>query len=366
LPESRVEISGEGFPSLKKDVALPDHATAIRFVLDHLQQLGVANEISAIGHRVVMGGPHHTLPQPITPDLLQELHALCRIDPPHLPAALKTIEAAQKFRPGILQVACFDTSFHRTMPQVAQTYALPRALVESLGLIRYGFHGLSYEYVLSELRRIDPSAASGKVIIAHLGNGASMAAIREGLSVETTMGFTPAGGLVMSSRPGDLDPGLLVHLITEKALSAAELNDLIYKESGLRGVSDLSSDMQDLISARDHNPQAEQAIVLFCYQARKAIGALAAVLDGVETLIFTGGIGENAALIRARVCENLSYLGLGVDDAKNADHADVISMPQSRVTIRVIKTHEELMIARHTRALLKSNSLIPPPYARNP
>jgi acetate kinase len=317
-----------------------------------VQERKLADSLSAIGHRVVMGGPHHVAPQRVTPELLQELHELTRIDPPHLPAAIKTIEAAQKFRPGIPQIACFDTSFHRAMPKVAQTYALPRALVERLGIIRYGFHGLSYEYILSGLRQIDPRAAEGKVIVAHLGNGASMAAIRRGKSVETTMGFTPAGGLVMSSRPGDLDPGVIAHLLTEKQMSGLELNNLIFKESGLRGISNLSSDMQDLAREKDSNPQAEEAIALFCYQARKSLGALVAVLDGVETIVFTGGIGENSALVRERVCENFSYLGLLLASNKNAAHAGIISTPESRVTVRVMKTNEELMIARHAGRLL--------------
>jgi acetate kinase len=352
LSGGRLEITGEGIKPLKADIDLPDHSTAIHVVFDHLKELGFADGLSAIGHRVVMGGPRHTAPQRVTPKLLQELRELCRIDPPHLPAALKTIEAAREFRPDILQVACFDTSFHRTMPPVAQMVALPRELTERLGIIRYGFHGLSYEYILSELRQIDPGAAEGKVIIAHLGNGASMAALRGGQSVETTMGFTPAGGLVMSSRPGDLDPGVLVHLMTEKRMSGAELNDLIYKDGGLRGVSNLSSDMQDLTREKDRNPHAREAIALFCYQARKFLGALTAVLDGVETLVFTGGIGENSDFVRACICENFSYLGLQVDEAKNASHAEIISTPESRVTVRVIKTNEELMITRHTAKLL--------------
>jgi acetate kinase len=346
LSGGSIEMSGEGLESFREEVELPDHATAIRVVFEHLEKQKLAGDLSAIGHRVVMGGPNHTEPQRVMPELLRELDELCRIDPPHLPAAIKTIEAAQKFRPGILQVACFDTAFHRTMPKVAQTYALPRALVERLGLLRYGFHGLSYEYILSELRRVEPAAAEGKVVIAHLGNGASMTALRGGKSVETTMGFTPAGGLVMSSRPGDLDPGVLVHLITQKQMSGAELNALIYKDSGLLGVSGLSPDMQDLEKSK--NPEAEEAIALFCYEARKFLGAMAAVLDGIETLIFTGGIGENSGLVRGRICEGFSYLGVEIDEAKNRNHAEIISKPESRVTVRVMKTNEELMIARHT------------------
>jgi len=352
LAQGRIKISSAGQAALEENADLPDHAAAIGRVLDEIDKRHLADDLSAIGHRVVMGGPHHTAPQRITPDLLQELHALCRIDPPHLPAALKTIEAAGKFRPGIPQIACFDTAFHRTLPPVAQAYALPRALVERYGLIRYGFHGISYEYIVEELRRIDPAAAEGKLVIAHLGNGASMAAVHRGRSVETTMGFTPSGGLMMGSRPGDLDPGVLMHLLAERRMSGAELNRLIYQESGLLGVSEVSSDMQDLVREQDDNPHAKGAIALFCYQARKSLGALAAVLDGVETVVFTGGIGENSSTVRAGICENLLHLGLRIDPAKNAGQSAVISTAESRVTVRVMKTNEELMIARHSGKFL--------------
>jgi acetate kinase len=335
LSGGRVEIAGEGLAPAKQDIALPDHATAIGVLFDHLEKQAVARDLSAIGHRVVMGGPHHTAPIRVTPELLDELKELTQIDLPHLPAAIHTIEAARKFRPGIPQVACFDTAFHRTMPPVAQSFALPRELVEKFGLIRYGFHGLSYSYIMTELQRIDPAAAQGKVIVAHLGNGASMAAIHEGRSVDTTMGFTPAGGLVMSSRCGDLDPGVLVQLLMQKKMSAADLNDLIYKQSGLLGVSNLSSDMEDLIREKDRNPHAAEAIALFCYQAQKFVGALVSVLNGVETLVFTAGIGEHAALVRAGICANLTFLGLQLDPAKNAAHAGIISTETSRVTVRV-------------------------------
>ena len=356
LPGARIEISGEGLESVDENAEIPEHSTAMQWVVHHLTKRGLLDDLAAVGHRVVMGGPLHTQPQSVTPSLLGELKELRRTDPVHLPAALEIIETAQQLYPGLLQVACFDTSFHRTMPKVAQTVALPSALVEEMGLIRYGFHGLSYEYILSELRRIDPAKAEGKVIIAHLGNGASMAALRNGKSLETTMGFTPAGGLVMSSRPGDLDPGVLVHLMTQKKMSGSEWNDLIYKTSGLRGVSNLSSDMQDLEREKDRNPLAEAAITLFCYQARKFIGAFAAVLDGVDTLVFTGGIGEHSAFVRAGICENLSYLGVHLDEEKNLAAAEIISSADSRVTIRAMKTNEELMIARHTAKILESQT----------
>jgi acetate kinase len=352
LPGSHLEISDGNHPLLKEQVDATDHAVAIHLILTKLQEQAIADELSAIGHRVVMGGPEHTAPQIVTPTLIEELEDLSRIDPPHLPAALKTIAAAQKFRPGIPQIACFDTAFHRTMPKIAQLYSFPRELSERFGIIRYGFHGLSYEYIHSELSRIDSEAACGKVIIAHLGNGASMVALDHGKSVETTMGFTPAGGLVMSSRTGDLDPGVLLYLLTQKQISMSELNALIYSKSGLAGISNLSSDMQDLIEKRESYPQAQEAIDLFCYQARKHLGALAAVLNGLETLIFTGGIGEHASLIRAQICDDLSYLGVSIDQTKNATHDPIISKSGNRVTVRVMKTNEELLIARHTDRIL--------------
>lgn len=282
--------------------------------------------------------------------MIKELRALCPLDPPHLPAALAGVGSAQRLGDNVVQVACFDTAFHRSMPQVAQQLPLPRELTENTGLIRYGFHGLSYEYVLGELNRItDPGAAQGRVIIAHLGNGASMAAIREGKCVDTTMGFTPAGGLMMGTRTGDLDPGVIDYLLREKKVAPEELNALIYQRSGLKGVSDASSDMRDLLGSGETH--ARLAVDLFCYQSRKTLGALVSALDGVETIIFTGGIGENAAVPRAAICAGLSHLGLSIDPARNQQNQAVISTPSSRVCVRVIKTNEELVIARHTAHL---------------
>jgi acetate kinase len=328
--------------------------SAVEMLIQQLPGLGVG-PISAIGHRIVQGGPHHTGPELVTPQLLEELRRLCPLDPPHLAAALEALTAARRWNPDIPQVACFDTSFHRTMPEVAQALPLPHELTKESGLLRYGFHGLSYEYIISELNRtVSPEIAQGKVIIAHLGNGASMAAVFQGKSVETTMGFTPASGLVMGSRSGDLDPGVIDFLLREGKISAKGLGNFIFQECGLKGVSALSSDLRELTAARQKNPLAQKAIDLFCYQARKSLGSLVAVLDGVETLIFTGGIGENASLPRAEICRGLHHLGLRLDAGANERHEPVISSPDSSLVVRVMKTNEELVIARHTASLVFS------------
>ena len=341
----------DGKKIVDEDVSLPDHRSALDLLLHRLPELGLAT-VSAIGHRIVQGGPHHLRPEIVTAELIGELRALCPIDPPHLPAALNALEAAQKLGADIPQVACFDTSFHRSLPPVAQRLPLPRRLTQDTPLMRYGFHGLSYEFIIGELRSMaGADAANGKVIIAHLGNGASMAAVQHGKSVETTMGFTPAAGLVMSTRTGDLDPGVLAYLLREGKITPDKLNDLIYQQSGLKGVSDLSSDLRDLMAARKTNPYAQEAIDLFHYQARKALGSLVAVLDGVETLIFTGGIGENDAASRAAICAGLHHLGLRLDGPGNDQNQPIISSPASLVTVRVMKTNEELIIARHTAHL---------------
>ena len=342
----------ESTTSRRIKITAPNHVAAVQHIFKQLDKIEAAMDLAAIGHRIVMGGPKYSTPQRISAALFRELHALYRIDPLHMPAELKTIQAAEKFRPGLPQIACFDTAFHRAMPRVAQIYALPRTLTQSLGIMRYGFHGLSYEYILSELRRVAPISARGKVIIAHLGSGASMAAVHRGKCVDTTMGFSPTGGLMMGSRPGDLDPGVMVQLVTQKKYGGTELNRLFYQESGLLGVSGLSSDMRDLTRTKVHHREAQEALALFFYQARKALGALVAALGGVETLIFTAGIGEHSPLARAQISKGLAHLGLLLDPAKNARGDGEISTRDSQVKVRVMKTNEELMIARHTAKLL--------------
>ena len=269
-------------------------------------------KFEAIGHRVVHGGVHYRDPQRVTPELITALRGLTALAPDHMPQAVEAMLAAGKAFPDLPQVACFDTSFHRSMPRLAQLYPLP-SFLEKQGVIRYGFHGLSYEFIMGELRRIAPDEAEKRVIIAHLGNGASMAAVRNGVGIDTTMGFTPAGGLMMGTRPGDLDPGVLLYLSAEQKMAPAALNDLVNKQSGLLGVSETSADMRDLLEKESTDARAADAVELFCYQAKKHLGALAAVLGGLNTLVFTGGIGEHAAIIRQRICDGLDFHGIRVD-----------------------------------------------------
>lgn len=329
---------------------LPDHAAALEALFSWLQQHQLADGLDGIGHRVVHGGSQYSAPHLIDAALLKTVRDLIPIDPEHLPQAVSTIEAAQRMYPDTPQVACFDTAFHRSMPRVAQIYALPRQLQDE-GVLRYGFHGLSYEYIIQALRATDPAAAEGRVIIAHLGNGASMAAVRKGASVETTMGFSPTGGLVMGTRSGDLDPGVLLYLLQAQGMDAARVNQLVNHQAGLLGVSGTSADMRDLLSREATDPCAAEAIALFCYQARKFVGALAAALGGVETLIFTGGMGERSATIRQRICAGLEFLGITLHTQRNEAHAPIIS-DGGNVVVRVMKTNEDLMIARHTYHLL--------------
>ena len=281
--------------------------------------------------------------------MLKTLHDLIRFAPLHLPSALAIMEALASRHPDVPQVACFDTAFHRQMPEVAQRLPLPSDLWEE-GVRRYGFHGLSYEYILESLG----SEGRGRVIIAHLGNGASMAAVRDGEPVDTTMSFTPTAGLVMGTRCGDLDPGVLIYLMRERGCDAEQLTELVNFRSGLVGISGFSSDMKTLLDRRENDPSAAIATALFSYQARKFIGAFAAALGGLDLLVFTGGIGERAAPVRAEICRELTFLGVQLDEQGNVRHAGVISMPQSRCVVRVIPTNEELMIARHTTRLLRA------------
>ena len=276
------------------------------------------------------------------------------IAPDHLPQSIQAMQAAVKAYPNLPQVACFDTAFHRHMPRIAQLYPLPRHFADE-GVIRYGFHGLSYEYIMQELRAMAPQEAEGRVLIAHLGNGASMAAVRGGIGIDTTMGFTPAGGLMMGTRTGDLDPGVLLYLLAERGMTPAALNELVNRQAGLLGVSGISADMRDLLERESADGHAAEAVALFCYQAKKYLGALAAVLGGLDTLVFTGGIGEHAASVRLRICEGLEFLGIRIDPRRNEAHAPVISREGSSATVRVMQTDEDLMIARHTRELMEQS-----------
>jgi acetate kinase len=332
-------------------LAAGDHRIATRSLLGWFEAQPDFPSLQAVGHRIVQG-LKHSAPERITPRLLAELRRITPYDPEHLPRELELIEVFRQRHPALAQVACFDTAFHRTLPGVARRLPLPRRFAAQ-GIERYGFHGLSYAYLMAELGRLDPAAARGRVILAHLGNGASLAAVQDGRSADTSMGFTPAAGLVMSTRTGDLDPGLVYYLARVQGQTAAQFQQLINHESGLLGVSGTSSDMRDLLARENADRRAGEAIELFCYQAKKWIGAYAAALGGLDTLVFAGGIGENAPPVRARICAGLGFLGVTLHAGRNARGAAVISTDASRVRVRVIATDEELMIARSASRLLK-------------
>jgi acetate kinase len=356
LPGSQVTATdGGGALLLDQQADLPSHEAALRALFDWL---GTRPEttLDAVGHRMVLGEQGHDAPQLVTDALLADLKALQSRDPEHMPAGVAGIETVRALFPALRQVVCFDTAFHRRMPTVAALYALPRTLTDA-GIVRVGFHGLSYEYVLDELRRLDPMAARGRVIVAHLGNGASMAAIREGTGVDTSMGFTPLAGLVMGTRCGDLDPGVLLYLLRAQGMTPAALDELLHGHSGLLGVSGTSSDMRDLLAREASDRRAAEAVQLFCYRAKQYVGAYAAVLGGLDTLVFTGGIGENAPAVRERICAGLEFLGLQIDLQRNAANDAVVSRDGSPVRVRVIRTDEERMIARHTGRLLRSQGV---------
>lgn len=323
-----------------------DHDAAAELISHTISGLGLPLP-DAAGHRVVHGGSANSEPRQIDAAFLQELRTLIPFAPLHMPSAIRGIEAVLARFPDIPQIACFDTAFHRAMPELAQRYPLPADLWDQ-GVRRYGFHGLSFEYIVASLG----AEVQGRVLIAHLGNGASLAAVLDGRPLDTTMGFTPAGGLMMGTRSGDLDPGVLIYLMDQKSYTARDLEVLINNRAGLLGVSGSTADMKRLIEQRESDLDAAQAVDLFCYYLRKHIGAMAAVLGGVDTLVFTGGIGEHSAPVRWETCSGLQYLGIVLDDGYNAKDADVISTPESSCTVRVIPTDEDLMIARHTYKLL--------------
>jgi acetate kinase len=320
----------------------PDHTSAIETMFAALQKQGV-KRLEAAGHRIVHGGPKFITPQLIDEKLKAGLKELIPFAPLHLPDQVAMIEAVAAHFPDLPQVACFDTAFHNRMPEVAQRFALPQELWKQ-GIRRYGFHGLSYEYVVSKL---GPELGQ-RAIIAHLGNGASMVALKDGLPMDTSMGLTPTGGFMMGTRSGDLDPGVLIHLL-QAGYSAAQLEKLLDHQSGLLGVSGQSSDMKALLQKSRTDNAARMAVQMFAYQVRKFIGAYAAVLNGLDTLVFTGGIGERAAEVRTEICSGLEYLGVTLDMAANGQNAEVISQSGTKCTIRVVQTDEDLMIASHTR-----------------
>jgi len=329
--------------SRKIDIA--DQTSTADFLLDWLErQVGFAR-IRAVGHRVVHG-MKHVQPEQVSQALLDGLRRISSYDPEHLPREIELIEAFRRRFPQLPQVACFDTAFHHTLPRVARLLPIPRRF-DAAGIQRYGFHGLSYAYLMQELAQLaGTQAAQGRVILAHLGNGASLAAVRGGQSIDTSMGFTPTGGLPMGTRAGDLDPGVAWYLMQSENLTPEQFNQLINRESGLLGVSETSSDMRDLIGNEATDIRAAEAVELFCYQIKKWIGAYAAALGGLDTLVFAGGIGENAPSVRARICEGLQFLGIEIEEARNAANASVISARAGRVAVRVMHTDEEVMIAR--------------------
>jgi acetate kinase len=344
-----------GKPQVPRRLAAADHRTAVDFLLDWLEAQPVFASIKAAGQRVVHG-MKHSEPELVTPKLLAELHRITRYDPDHLPREIGLIEAFLRRHPKLPQVACFDTAFHRTMPRVAKLLPIPRRYAAK-GVERYGFHGLSYAYLMEELGRLgDPAATKGRVILAHLGNGASLAAVRNGKSIDTSMGFTPTAGLVMSSRSGDLDPGLVSYLARTEQMSATQFQEMVNHASGLLGVSEISSDLRDLLARESDDVRAAEAVALFCYQAKKWIGSFAAALGGLDTLVFAGGIGENAPIIRERICDGLDFLGIKLDQKRNAENAPLISPDAGRVKVRVIRTNEELMIARSVIRVLNLGS----------
>ncbi len=355
LASGEFRVTGaDGTILVERRLRLREHGEALKALIGWLRSEPDAGRFDCVGHRLVHGGSRFSRPQVISPDLMDALDELRPFAPDHLPHEIKAIRAFGQAFPEVRQVACFDTGFHRDMPRVAQIYALPGELYRE-GVMRYGFHGLSYEFILGELaREAGAAAARGRVVMAHLGNGASLAAVKDGRSRDTTMGFSPAGGLVMSTRTGDLDPGVILYLLKEKGLEFPAVNRMVNKEGGLLGVSGLSPAIKDLLEAGPNNPRAAEAVELFCYQARKFIGALAAVLGGLGTLVFTGGIGENAPLIRSRICRGLGFLGISIDERRNKANAPVISRKAAAVAVRVIKTNEELMIARHAREVLRN------------
>jgi acetate kinase len=298
----------------------------------------------------------HSEPERITPKLVAELRRITPYDPDHLPREIRLIEAFSRRHPNLPQVACFDTAFHRTMPRVARLLPLPRRYAAK-GVERYGFHGLSYAYLMEELGHLDSAGAKGRVILAHLGSGASLAAVRDGKSFDTSMGFTPTSGLVMGTRTGDLDPGLVYYLARAERMTAARFQQMVNHKSGLLGVSGTSSDLRDLLAREAADVRAAEAVALFCYQAKKWIGSFAAALGGLDTLVFAAGIGEHAPLVRKRICDGLGFLGIELDPARNARNAALISSDAGRVTVRVIRTDEDLMIATFVTRLLHLGSL---------
>lgn len=331
-----------------------DHRGAVALLMERLAAEPLFADLMGVGHRVVHG-MQHSNPELVTPALLAQLKAIRPFDPEHLPREIELIETVQRLHPRLPQVACFDTAFHRTMPSVATLLPIPRRYAAK-GVRRYGFHGLSYTFLMAALNRCgDPAATNGRVILAHLGNGASLAAVLDGRSIDTSMGFTPTSGVMMGSRSGDLDPGVVGFLAQTEAMTPAAFERMVTHESGLLGLSETSSDIRDLLARESTDSRAAEAVASFCYQVKKTIGAYAAALGGVDTLVFAGGIGENAVAVRARICAGMGHLGIELDEARNARGIGVISSELGKVAVRVIHTDEESVIAAATFGVLRSS-----------
>ncbi len=345
LAGASIRIKGNGIDVFRQ-IDVRDHAAAVALLLESVD----CDELSAVGHRVVHGGPRYAKPQKITVEMIADLKDLSPFDPEHMPEEIMLIEVFQRRFPDLIQVACFDTAFHRDLPHVSAMLPIPRRFSER-GIRRYGFHGLSYQFLMEELARLgDPACKSGRVILAHLGNGASLAAVHSGKPVDTSMSFTPASGIMMGTRSGDMDPGIASYLMQREGLTLEGYTRLVNHESGLLGVSGTSSDMRDLLMREESDVRAFEAIALFCHQLKKYIGAYAAALGGLDTLVFSGGMGENAPAIRSRVCDGLAFLGIEIDEVHNEKNDPLISC--GRVIVRVMRTDEELMIAKSVSSLL--------------
>lgn len=351
LSGTTLEVKGLA-ENVSQTITPSNYSTAIHALIEWLDK-HCQHQLTAIGHRVVHGGPKYWRPERITSEMLKELQQFASLDPEHIPQEIQLIEAFQHEFPKLCQIACFDTAFHHDLPCVAKLLPIPRRL-EALGIRRYGFHGLSYEFLLKQIENLDGlKVAKGKIVFAHLGNGSSLAATAYGKAIDTSMGFTPTAGVPMSTRSGDLDPGLVGYLARSQGMDAKQFNEMVNFHSGLLGLSEISSDMQDLIEKETQDERAAEAIALFCYQVKKWIGAFAAALGGIDALVFAGGIGENAPLIRKRICDGLKFLGIELKE-KQKEKEGIISSKNSRVLVRVVRTDEEWMIAHTICRLLQT------------
>jgi acetate kinase len=356
LPGATFRVQGRAaVDNFTRDVSARDADEAAGVLVDWLKERAGPEGPEAIGHRIVHGGGRYWAPERITDAMLGELRRLSPFDPEHLPGEIQLAATFQRRFPQAIQVACFDTAFHHDLPPRARTLPIPRRFAAQ-GVRRYGFHGLSYQYLMGELERLaGTEAARGRVILAHLGNGASLAAVCGGRCIDTTMAFTPTAGLVMSTRTGDLDPGLMAFLLRSEGMAPEQLQRMVNHESGLLGISETSSDMRDLLEREGSDARAAEAVEIFCYQTRKWIGAYAAALEGLDTLVFAGGIGEHAPVVRERICAGLEFLGVRLNHDANTQNAGVISDPSSGVQARVIPTDEECVIARAVSCWLEGN-----------